>query len=291
MATGLASMGTIFATAAGSSVKVCVNKSSKAVFYKTKCASTETMLTIAGEGDAGISGASAFDIWLKAGNTGTEQDFLASLKGATGPAGPAGATGQQGPPGMASSAGTPWDIGLNCSQKMAAAESAGYVWVLKNQRSSFEQKTGCLVEQTTSKTDNDAFRQSGLVYVESWKLLSISDAVSGDGWTVGNNGVANYQATYSITIGNLGSGITPCSISNGVRIYKGPNPYEYLVETYLREQPNRFSGEINFGLTDGTSDCGKYDVYDYPALILVNEDPAALIGKPAWAEQLRKWGW
>jgi hypothetical protein len=48
------------------------------------------------KGDSGTPGESAYQIWLDQGNTGTETDFLASLKGtkgdtgATGPAGPAG---------------------------------------------------------------------------------------------------------------------------------------------------------------------------------------------------------
>ncbi len=50
------------------------------------------------------AGASAYQIWLDAGNTGTEQDFLDSLEGATGPTGPTGATGPQGPAGATYSA-------------------------------------------------------------------------------------------------------------------------------------------------------------------------------------------
>ncbi len=39
---------------------------------------------------------SAYDLWLAQGNTGTQQDFLNTLVGAQGPAGPQGATGPQG---------------------------------------------------------------------------------------------------------------------------------------------------------------------------------------------------
>ena len=39
------------------------------------------------DGQDGTTGASAFDIWLAAGNAGTEQDFLDSLKGAAGAGG------------------------------------------------------------------------------------------------------------------------------------------------------------------------------------------------------------
>ena len=47
----------------------------------------------------GGAGASAYQIWLDAGNAGTEQDFLDSLEGPQGPAGATGATGATGPQG------------------------------------------------------------------------------------------------------------------------------------------------------------------------------------------------
>ena len=51
------------------------------------------------QGNTGEAGASAYQIWLNNGNTGTEQDFLASLVGATGAQGPAGAAGADGADG------------------------------------------------------------------------------------------------------------------------------------------------------------------------------------------------
>ena len=53
-------------------------------------------------GPAGADGDSAYQIWLDEGNSGTEADFLLSLKGdtgATGPAGPQGPQGEVGPDG------------------------------------------------------------------------------------------------------------------------------------------------------------------------------------------------
>ena len=47
----------------------------------------------------GADGDSAYQIWLDAGNTGTEAEFLASLVGATGAEGPQGIQGVQGPAG------------------------------------------------------------------------------------------------------------------------------------------------------------------------------------------------
>ena len=50
-------------------------------------------------GPEGKQGQSAYQIWLDAGNTGTEQDFLNSLKGKDGVRGPQGEMGPQGLPG------------------------------------------------------------------------------------------------------------------------------------------------------------------------------------------------
>ncbi|HOU64115.1 MAG TPA: hypothetical protein PLA70_10725, partial [Tenuifilaceae bacterium] len=51
------------------------------------------------QGDQGEDGQSAYEIWLGQGNTGTVEDFLASLKGTEGPQGPQGEQGEQGPAG------------------------------------------------------------------------------------------------------------------------------------------------------------------------------------------------
>ena len=57
----------------------------------------------------GGAGASAYQIWLDAGNAGTEQDFLDSLEGPQGPAGATGATGATGPQGSTGPQGPPGD--------------------------------------------------------------------------------------------------------------------------------------------------------------------------------------
>ena len=62
-------------------------------------------------GDKGAQGKSAYDLWLEAGNVGTEADFLLSLKGnqgETGPQGPKGDPGETGPQGPK---GDPGDTG------------------------------------------------------------------------------------------------------------------------------------------------------------------------------------
>lgn len=52
-------------------------------------------------GNDGADGLSAYQIWINAGNTGTEADFLASLKGSKGDAGEQGVPGKNGQDGQA----------------------------------------------------------------------------------------------------------------------------------------------------------------------------------------------
>ncbi|MEM7318485.1 MAG: hypothetical protein AAF408_05620, partial [Pseudomonadota bacterium] len=56
-------------------------------------------------GPEGADGGSAYDVWIAAGNSGTEQDFLDSLVGAQGPAGNDGSDGATGPQGPAGADG------------------------------------------------------------------------------------------------------------------------------------------------------------------------------------------
>lgn len=69
-------------------------------------------------GATGAEGKSAYEIWLEAGNTGNEVDFLASLKGNTGETGPQGLQGPQGiegpqgPPGEKGEKGDKGDQGV-----------------------------------------------------------------------------------------------------------------------------------------------------------------------------------
>lgn len=67
-------------------------------------------------GIVGKDGLSAYEIWLNEGNTGTEEDFLASLKGADGAAGPKGETGAQGPQGIQGPKGDAGETGPQGSQ-------------------------------------------------------------------------------------------------------------------------------------------------------------------------------
>lgn len=52
------------------------------------------------QGEKGADGKSAYDLWIEAGNEGSSEDFLASLKGEQGPQGEQGPVGPEGPQGI-----------------------------------------------------------------------------------------------------------------------------------------------------------------------------------------------
>ncbi len=81
-----------------------------------------------GAGSTGTTGASAYDIWISQGNTGTMQDFLNSLigaagsQGATGAAGPNGTNGSNGTNGADGTNGSNGTNGTNGTQGAAGAD-------------------------------------------------------------------------------------------------------------------------------------------------------------------------
>ena len=71
------------------------------------------------KGEDGEAGKSAYQIWLEAGNTGTEEEYLASLKGEDGQQGPQGEPGkdgEQGPQGEPGEPGKDGDKGVGVSE-------------------------------------------------------------------------------------------------------------------------------------------------------------------------------
>ena len=79
-------------------------------------------------GATGADGRSAYQVWLDAGNKGTETDFITSLKGSQGPQGergPQGPQGKQGEPGVAGPKGDKGDQGPQGIQ----GDSAYQIWL------------------------------------------------------------------------------------------------------------------------------------------------------------------
>lgn len=91
-----------------------------------------------GGGQKGDPGDSAYQVWLKAGHTGTENDFINSLKGANGKDGKDGAQGQQGiqgvkgetglqgPEGKQGATGAKGDAGAQGAKGDTGAMGLGY---------------------------------------------------------------------------------------------------------------------------------------------------------------------
>lgn len=95
------------------------------------------------QGPKGDTGKSAYQVWLDAGHSGTETDFINSLKGAkgdTGSQGPKGATGEQGPVGPQGPKGDKGDTGATGQQGPqglkgdtgATGQSAYQIWLANN---------------------------------------------------------------------------------------------------------------------------------------------------------------
>ena len=95
------------------------------------------------QGPKGDTGKSAYQVWLDAGHSGTETEFINSLKGAkgdTGSQGPKGATGEQGPVGPQGPKGDKGDTGATGQQGPqglkgdtgATGQSAYQIWLANN---------------------------------------------------------------------------------------------------------------------------------------------------------------
>lgn len=87
------------------------------------------------QGETGVTGAkgdngkSAYEVWIEAGNTGTNAEFLASLKGETGATGPTGPQGPQGPAGNNGLDGATGPIGPMGPMGPAGGGSAQYAYI------------------------------------------------------------------------------------------------------------------------------------------------------------------
>ena len=98
---------------------------------------------VGSQGPKGDTGKSAYQVWLDAGHSGTETEFINSLKGAkgdTGSQGPIGATGDRGPVGPQGPKGDKGDTGATGQQGPqglkgdtgATGQSAYQIWLANN---------------------------------------------------------------------------------------------------------------------------------------------------------------
>ena len=79
-------------------------------------------------------GKSSYDLWLAAGNTGTEAQFLASLKGAAGATGPQGPKGEAGPQGADGQDG----VGIDRIEKVGTVDLVTTYKIIFTDGTSFE---------------------------------------------------------------------------------------------------------------------------------------------------------
>ena len=179
-------------------------------------------------GPAGASGNSAYDVWLAAGNTGTQADFFASLQGASGPQGPIGFTGLTGP------AGAPGVNGIDGAAG-PEGESAYDIWLKEGNTGSTADFLASL--QGTNGNDGAA-GPIGATGVEGESAY--------DMWlNAGNTGsTADFLASLQGPAGSYiaGSGI---DISGGVISTIAPSSPEFI---FL--QPDDLGGGfVGFGIT------------------------------------------
>jgi predicted nucleic acid-binding Zn-ribbon protein len=116
----------------------------------------------------GQDGSSAYQVWLAAGNTGSETEFLASLVGAQGTQGLTGPTGPQGPTGAQGPAGINADSYIDDS-----AISAGSLWSsdkvskeIPTSLSDLTNDSGYITNYTVTESDVIA-HQAALIITQS----------------------------------------------------------------------------------------------------------------------------
>lgn len=196
---------TVGADGASKYPSFCVNKKTQAVFMREKCLKTEKTYEYSEKGD------SAFQTWLSLGNKGTEQDFIAALKGKDGRDGYSGSDGK-----------AAFEFATTCYQKLMQADQAGYIWRNSADLTRFESSTGCKVREIDLNPSTHVAGGAAWPRITSAKFLASGPTAAGDGgWgSVQEVGVA--QGLYEITA-NVQSPNVLCSLSEYNRVLKHPS--------------------------------------------------------------------
>lgn len=153
-----------------------------------------------GSGSQGADGKSAYDIWLEAGNTGSADDFLASLNGPKGDKGDTGLTGPTGPKGADGTSVTITNV--NESTESGGSNvitfSNGKTLTVKNGKDSDETK----VNQLSETVD----KLSGVIITETRETHIPLDGAMHIGKVMQQGNVdttdENYMYTDRIYLGN-----------------------------------------------------------------------------------------
>jgi uncharacterized protein (TIGR02145 family) len=205
-------------------------------------------------GTNGQNGLSAYQIWLNAGNTGTEAQFLTSLQGATGPAGTngingvdgatgpqgiAGITGAQGPTGLLSNGtdagntpywnGTQWVVNNSNIHNNGAGVGIGTTSPNTSAKLEISSSTQGFLPPRMTTTQRDAIASPAIglvIYNTSTNCLNF---FIGSGWneTCGNpilpsGTVTTINCGTATNTGNLTQGTAASGISSSIP-YTGGN--------------------------------------------------------------------
>lgn len=189
------------------------------------------------DGTDGANGKSAYQIWLDAGNTGTEEEYLASLKGDKGDKGDTGEQGIQGPPGTD---GTSTYFYVKYSENAtgtpmtdAPSENSKYMGVAS----------------TTSPTAPTS--PSGYV----WSLIKGADGADGQNGSPGQPGADGQTSYLHIKYSEDGETFTPADEEAGYGLGEKPSAYIGQYVDFTEADSTNFSDYTWYKFTediDGT---------------------------------------
>jgi len=212
----------------------------------TKNFTVASLAAFIGGGSAGAAGASAYDLWITAGNSGTVADFLTSLVGASGSQGAAGATGSQGASGADGTSiniqGTKPTVG-----DLPASGATGDLWII-------------------DQTGGGATAGDGYVWTAggAWANIGPLRGPQGIQGAAGAQGIQGIQGTQGIQgiqgiAGAAGSTTELLTFTPGILFSDGTSPVIVasqgkLIKTEISGSPNKyiytFQGDVTFDSSD-----------------------------------------
>lgn len=147
------------------------------------------------DGADGSNGKSAYEMWIDAGNTGTEEDFLNSLKGEKGDTGETGATGADGKDGAQGPKG---DDGESPTINVYDASPGNYQLEIVNPDGT-SYITPNLMGSGTSSTRYTVYKNSLYTsYLDSVYTIFNSELKSIQDYIDGGNSFCNENESYSL---------------------------------------------------------------------------------------------
>lgn len=180
------------------------------------------------DGANGADGKSAYQIWLDAGNTGTEEEYLASLKGDKGDTGEQGIQGPQGEKGDTGDTGPQGPQGPQGIQGPPGTDGTSTYFYVKYS----ENATGTPMTDTPSEnskymgvasTTSPTAPTSPSGYV--WSLIKGADGADGQNGSPGQPGADGQTSYLHIKYSEDGSTFTPADEESGYALGEKPSAY------------------------------------------------------------------